>query len=239
MDWVQEMSRWLGRTVLWFGGAVTVAFAAFRFLGSKWIEDKFATRLQAHKHAQAKELEELRHKINSTFNRLTKIHQKEFEVLPEAWNKLQDALGRTSGLTSLYQEYPDLNRMEESQLAEFLRRSDLYDFEKEGLLKEDDRNTYHMERKFWHDLKNAKGAFHDFHNYMIRNRIFLSSDLFQQFQKVDDIIGEAIICRECGEGDGDMKMWTNAYKKIRDEIDPIRDEIERLIQKRLRYHEAG
>ncbi len=238
MDWVGEMFKWLGYAAVWFGAPVGIAFAAFRFLGSKWIENKFATQLEAHKHEQSKELEKLRHKINAAFSRLTKIHEKEFEVLPEAWYKLQDALGRISGLTSLIREYPDLNRMDGAQLAEFLQQSDLYDFEKEELRKTGDKNAYYRERRFWHDLKYAKDAFGDFHNYTIRNRIFLTSDLFQQFQKIDDVMRDAIVYKEEGQEDSDVEMSRDAYKKIRDEVNPVRDEIERLIQKRLHYHEA-
>lgn len=45
MDWADEMFKWLGQMVLWFAGAAGTAFAAFRFLGSKWIENKCATRM--------------------------------------------------------------------------------------------------------------------------------------------------------------------------------------------------
>jgi len=87
-------------------------------------------------------------------------------------------------------------------------------------------------------VKYAKEAFGEFHNYTIRNRIFLSSNLFKQFQKIDDVMWEAIVQREYGQEGDDQSMWLEAYKKIRDETNPIRDEIERLIQKRLHYHEA-
>ncbi len=238
MDSASEMFKWLGQVVLWLGGATVTAFAAFKFLASKWIENKFATQLEAHKHEQAKELEELRHKINAAFSRVTKIHEKEFEALPEAWYKLQDALGRISGVTSSVARYPDPNRMDATQLAEFLKQSDLYDFEKEELRKAGDKNAYYQEGRFWHDLKYAKDAFWDFHNYTVRNRIFLSSDLFEQFQKIDDVMWEAIVYMESGQKERDSKMRDEAYKKIREEVNPIRDEIERLIQKRLHYHEA-
>jgi len=128
--------------------------------------------------------------------------------------------------------------MDAAQLAEFLRQSDLYDFEKEDLRKAGDKNAYYQKRRLWHTAKYAKEAFGGFHNYTIRNRIFLSTDLFQQFQKIDDMMWEAIVLRELDEEGDDRKMWTDANKKIRDDINPVRDEIERLIQKRLHYHEA-
>lgn len=238
MDWLQEMYKCFGQMGLWLAVTTGTAYLAFRFLGARWIENRFATRLEAHKHEQAKELEELRHKINAAFSRVTKIHEKEFEVLPEAWNKLQDTLGRISAVTSLYQQYPDVNRMTTSELAEFVEQSDLSASEKEELLKQGDKTVYYQEKRFRHDLKNAKDSFWDFHNYSIRNRIFLTPDLFEQFQTIDDVMWQAIVLRESGQEDNGHQMWTDAYKKIKDEINPIRDEIERLIQTRLRYHEA-
>jgi hypothetical protein len=123
-------------------------------------------------------------------------------------------------------------------LAEFIQQSDLFDFEKEELRKTNDKNAYYRNKRFWHDLKSAKDAFQDFHNYTIRNRIFLSSDLFQQFQRIDDVMWEGIVLREEGEEGDDREMRMDANSKIKDEVNPVRDEIERQIQRRLHYHEA-
>jgi len=65
-------------------------------------------------------MEQYRREINALFNRVTNIHEKEFEVLPAAWNKLQNAAGWFAKFTSPYQEYPDLNSMTENQIEEIL-----------------------------------------------------------------------------------------------------------------------
>ena len=57
MEFEQEILKFIGRAVTYGGGGAVVAFLLFRFLGSKWIESKFAESLEAYKHAQAKELE--------------------------------------------------------------------------------------------------------------------------------------------------------------------------------------
>lgn len=54
---------------------------------------KFEQRLAAYKHEQQKELEQLKFAINAQMDRATKLHQKEFEVLPEASGKLMNAYG--------------------------------------------------------------------------------------------------------------------------------------------------
>jgi hypothetical protein len=65
----------------------------FKVLGEKWLNAKFEERLAQYKHAQQKEIEQLRFRINSLMDRTTKLHQHEFDVLPEAWSRLM-RLGR-------------------------------------------------------------------------------------------------------------------------------------------------
>jgi hypothetical protein len=228
----------LGKILVYGGGGAAVAYVLFSFLGKKWIENKFSKSLEAYKHAQTKELEELRYKINAQFNRITKIHEKEFELLPEAWLKMQDALGRISEFTSLYQEFPDLNKMSSVALDEFLDKSKLQDYEKQELKKAPDKLEYYQECIFRYKYVDAHKEFSEFHNFIVRNRIFFSSDLQEKFIKIDDIMWSAIIDRKVGYEAKDHEMWTKAYKQIRDEVEPIKKEIEILVQQRLHFAEA-
>jgi len=228
----------LGKILVYGGGGAAVAYGLFMFLGKKWIENKFSKSLEIYKHAQNKELEELRYKINTQFNRVTKIHEKEFELLPEAWLKMQDALGRISQFTSLYQEFPDLNRMSSIALDEFLDKSKLQEYEKQELKKAQNKIEFYQECIFGYNYAEAHKEFSEFHNFIVRNRIFFSSDLQEKFTKIDDIMWSAIIDRKVGYQAKDHEMWIKAYKQIRDEVEPIKKEIEILVQKRLHFAEA-
>ncbi len=228
----------LGKILAYGGGAAAVAYGIFVFLGKKWIENKFQERLAAYKHSQNEELEELRYRINSLFSRVTKIHEKEFEVLPVAWTKMIDAIGHISRLVSVYQEYPDLNKMNEKMLGEFLNKSKLREYEKEELLKAENKLEYYIERVFWLNLNEVEQTCSDFHNFIIRNRIFLSSDLKEQFTAIDNILWDALTDKRLGHEHKDREMSISAYKQIQDKIGPIRDEIEQLVQKRLHYQDA-
>jgi hypothetical protein len=234
----EEILQFLGKVLAYGGGGAAAAYLVFTFLGKKWIDSWFAERLETTKHELDKELEKTRYQINSLFNRVTKIHEKEFEVLPEAWHKMQDALGRTSSFTSLFQQYPDINKMSPSALQEFLAKSILHEFEKQELLQAGDKLSYYQDKMFWHELRTVEEAFFDFHNYIVRNRIFLSLDLQEQFTKVDDVMWRAIVERKVGQEAGDHQMWASAFKKIKEEINPVRDTIEKLVQARLHYQEA-
>lgn len=106
------------------------------------------------------------------FSKATKIHEKEFEILPEAWIKLQNALGLISRLVSPFQSYPDLNRMVEDELQEFVAKSRLTETQRKRVLNESDKNEYYMDIIFWHDLYEVQSGISDFHNYIMRNKIF-------------------------------------------------------------------
>jgi hypothetical protein len=73
------------------GGLVAIAFALFKFVGEKWLDKWLTAKFD-------KEIEHLRLKNNVLMNRTAKLHQWEFEVLPEAWSRLNDAFTTISGL---------------------------------------------------------------------------------------------------------------------------------------------
>jgi hypothetical protein len=94
-------SQWLKNA--WPTIVVTSAagWGYFEFFGKKWVEHQFSKdleafkgeqqkRLEAYKAEQQEELEPIRHRLSS---RISKIHKKEFEVLPQAWLMLNDLRG--------------------------------------------------------------------------------------------------------------------------------------------------
>jgi len=100
--------------------AAALAFALFRFLGQKWIEGKFSERLEAYKHAQNRELEDVRFRINAIFNRLRQFHDKEFELLPVAWGNLNDAWLAIVRCNRGFREDPNLDALSLEELEVFL-----------------------------------------------------------------------------------------------------------------------
>jgi hypothetical protein len=227
----EKILEFIVRIVAYGGGATAIAYLTFTFLGKKTVESWFA-----------KKLKKFEYDLNSLFNRVTKIHEMEFEVLPKAWSKMQNALGCISNLVKPVKLYPNLDEINENALEEFIAQSGLREYEKEELRNSTNKLDYYQKKKFWHNSQETRQALQDFHNYIVDNRIFLSSDLQEQFTKIDNILWDTMIEREVGEGgeDSDSRnMRINAYKKIRDDIDPIIKEIEALVQKRLHYHDVN
>ena len=156
------------------------------------MDNKFAERLATFKHAQAKEIEEVRFRINSLFDRLTKLHQKEFEVLPEAWSRLCDAYWKLASLLAFFQSYPDLNAMSAAHLNEFLQSCELAEWQKKELMQAKDKTERYITYISWHRLASAEKASIECHTYLETNGIFLKQEMKDQFSRIDDIIWKAL-----------------------------------------------
>ena len=182
----------VGLIVLGGGGLAAIVYSFFRFLGAKWLETKFSERLEAYKHKQQKELEELRFRINSLFDRTTKLHQREFDVLPEAWGQLNDAYWFTRSFTSPLQTYPDLRRMTAAHLEDFLKDCPLTGWQKDELRASEDKTQYYQDAIFWHRLAECRKAARDCHVYLLKSGIFLPADLRRKFKDIEDLIWAAI-----------------------------------------------
>jgi hypothetical protein len=116
------------------GGFVAIAFAFFKFVGEKWLDKWLTAKFD-------KEIEQLRLKNNVLMNRTAKLHEWEFEVLPEAWSRLNDAFTTISGLGLRFDQ--NLDGIPEAQLNEFLSKSPLTSREQTQLKTEANRTAYY------------------------------------------------------------------------------------------------
>ena len=133
MDFLIFTLKWILGLGITATAVVAAAYAVFQFLGKRWLEARFAERLERFKHDQNQEIERLRYRINALMDRTTKLHQHEFEVLPEIWDKLGIAFSATSNFTSRMASYPDLDQMGEAQFSEFLAACELFGWQKDEL----------------------------------------------------------------------------------------------------------
>jgi hypothetical protein len=220
--------------VVGIGGSVAgVAYALFRFLGERWLNAKFEERLAAYKHAQQKELEELRFTINALMDRATKLHQKEFEVLPEAWAKLNDAHGITIAVTSAFQQYPDLDRMTEPQLEEFLEKSDLMNWQKDEIRRATKKTEHFVKAVGWQRISEARDACRELHVYLRRNGIFLPEPTKSKFVELDKLIYGALVEHELNQRDDLRPMLREDLKKLNQSGKQLLEALEQDVHGRL------
>ena len=248
MQWASQVTDLLGKILIVGGGPVLVAYAAVRFFARSWLKHELDIRLASFQARQAEELERVkagyaeqleraRHRLNTLFRQTSKLHEKEFEVLADAWEKLNEALGHVAKMVSSLQESVDLDRMEQGRFEAFVGDSRLTDVDKQQLLSQSKgkRNAYFDERIFWYQLMDAKKACTQLHRTIQGNSIFLEPGIRKLFLQIDELMWSALISRQVGHDAKDHKLWIEASDKLGKEIHPLKADIEDSVQKRLGY----
>jgi hypothetical protein len=218
------------------GGSAAIAYGLFRWLGKSWLDQQFKKRLEQLKHDQQKEIELLKHQINSLFSRVSKIHEREFEVLPRAWTLLHEAHGQVFRVICALKEYPDFDRMSGPQFEAFVSACRLEEFQKEQLRIAENKLQYYQNWIFWIELNDAKTAQAALNNYLAVNSIFMTDELRQQFKSINQSLQLVLINEEIARRPGAGHIQSN--KEAMDKVSDLFGKIETAVQKRLRYEEA-
>jgi hypothetical protein len=233
-DMISTVMAWIGALVLAGGGLTAIAFLLFKTLGEKWLNAKFEERLAAYRHAQQRELEQLKFEINTLMDRTAKLHQKEFDVLPETWGRLTDAFDITTAVTSPFQQHADLDRMNDEQLEKFLEGiSFLLKWQKAELRERTDRNKHYFKASSWHKAMQARDACREFHVYLVKNGILIPQPMKSKFTELDGIIYSALVEYELNLQDEMIPRARDAVKVLGARGNELLKSLEDDVQGRL------
>jgi hypothetical protein len=231
MDTARHIAELVGYAVVGAGAVVTFAFQLFKRYGEKWLEARFDERLQNLRHAQAQEIEGLRFKVSTLLDRATKLHQREFEVLPEAWAKLSDAYWSATALVAPFRETYNLSSMSEPQLEALIAKSRFQDWQKDEIRAASDVSKKYNEIHELYNLADAKKACTDSSRYLGVQGIFVESELRKKMDRLNQLIWNSLIEDESNK-QFDMRERAQA-SALRDEGVPLRDDLETAIHRRI------
>ncbi|MBR0882718.1 MULTISPECIES: hypothetical protein [Bradyrhizobium] len=209
MDMLSTLFALVGYVVVGVGAVGAFVWWLFRTFSEKWLNAKFEERLAAYKHEQQKELEHLKFEINAQMDRATKLHQKEFEALPEAWARLMDAHGMTVSLVSRYQSHPDLNRMRPDQLEDFIVHSKLAEWQRQLVRDADDKTNAYRNQIEPFKIARTRKASRKFYLYFRKNGIFIREPIKQKFEALDQLMLSAM-----SEHEMNFQHKTREFKSI-------------------------
>lgn len=218
------------------GGSAAISYVLFQWLGKTWIENKFNERLEALRHQQALEVQRLRVEIDTMLSGTLKLQEREFTVLPEAWEKLDEVHLLVSGLVAPLQQYADVENMSADRLEEFLSNSDFLKSDINEILNASNKGKQYQEILFWARLNKARKAFAEFQIYVARKGIFLPSELEEKFKKISDLLWSAVVSKQVGHQAKDWKMQSEGWDKVREEVEPLYLDIKTYIHRRLQSH---
>jgi len=122
----------------------------------------------------------------------TRIHEKEFEVLPKAWQLLNEAHGAAYQVTRAFRQWPNLDGMPDKQLEAVLDATPLAEFQKNEIKGCGNKLNRYQEVIFWYELDDAKRAQIALNNYLAVNSIFMTEALRRQFSEINKLLIDVI-----------------------------------------------
>lgn len=232
-DILQNIFGAIGALVVAGGGGAVVTIFLMKLFAEGWLNAKFEQQLQSQRHEQDRAIEELRFKINSMFDRKTKLHQREFEIVPDAWSKLVEAHAQVTGFISFLQSYPDVNRMTPAQLDGFLKGSNLESWQQDELRDSGDKNKYYQKARFFQRSSECRQHCRELHVYIKKNGIFLPKELKESFSKLDGFIYSALIEHEINQEVDVRPMVRTAKDALEGPGQQLLDDMELKVRQRL------
>jgi hypothetical protein len=231
MKIMQYIAAIIGTFIVAGGGFGLLIYNIFKFFGEKWLNSKFEERLEAYKHEQQKELERLKFKINALMDRTTKLHQREFDVLPEAWSRLTEAHGKTAMVAWRGRTYPDLDKIDNLHLEEILEKSPLPEWQKAELRSSSKKREYYIEAMSLYELDQASAAYFEFYIYLQKNSIFVKDPIKSKFKELDQFLF-AVLTEQKTNKVLMQKVW-DKVNELNQKGDDLLKSLERDIQERL------
>jgi hypothetical protein len=180
------------------GGGAAIAIGVVRAFGEKWLDSKFAGRLQDLRHEHERQMESVRLETSRALDRSARLSEREFEVSAEAWSLVSDAHVRTMGALPGFRQHDDFAQLTDELARIVAEKSGFERWETDELLSrpKQDRNNYFNERRRAHELRDARVAVREASNYLARKALFLEKDVFEQLNAFVEWAWQAIVARE-------------------------------------------
>ena len=233
MEILDSFLKLVGAVVVAGGSLSLLIYQIFKHLAAKWLDSRFDERLQALKHEHGKQLEQLRFKISALLDRAAKLHQREFEVLPESWSKLNDAYGNARLFVAALQSYPDIDNMTVPQQEEFIAKCRLFDWEKNQLKTAQDKNKFYQKHIFRHNQNDSQAKASDAYTFTLKNGIFIDDQIRAKFAVIHDLIWNALLEHQFNEEDGIRPRQREKINELNQRGEELMKELERVVHERL------
>ncbi len=207
------------------GGGAIIVYAVIKAFGASILNHQFLKLIETHKL-----------KLNLEFDRVVKLNQKEFEVLPLLWNKIILIRNSILYFSDIYKRLAfNLNILSEKGIFEFVNEIPAPQHLKDFILKSNDKNAAYEKVMEIDGLESIRILYGEFDNLYKINKIFLSNILQEHVGRIHKYYFEAInVLLNLPNGNEFKNVFRKDFDSKSNEMVEI---IGQLIKKRLRFDE--
>jgi hypothetical protein len=228
------------------GSTLVTLGAAYKLFGERLIERLFGHildgRLQKEKerhelalanlkHEQDAQIEDLRAKIAHLSDRGKHSNEREYAALSAIWEKCVDLYYATDQCIVGAMQYPDLTRMSEAQISEFLDTTEFDKAQKLAVQNSKDKNASfsHIVRRIW--INKAQSIYYEMKLFLHKQGIFIPKSIKEEFDAASELCSAAIAHRYVEERGArldrhdDLEFRSRGPKTLETIKDHVRDRL--------------
>lgn len=230
-----QVVEFLGRVFVYGVPSVGIVWLIFQKAVDRWVDAHFSKRQKLFEHDQAKELQRLKVKIDTVIQGTLRLQEREFKLLPEAWEKISEAFGLVIWLTSPFQQFPSIEYLTVLELDEYLENTDCFETQKQKIRDANwrDRNKILQVIEVRKRSVQANKAVSDADRFIKNNGVFLPLEILERMIDLKDKTWNCLVAHQVGSEAKEFKMINEGWKKLKDEGEPLHKSIELAIRNRF------
>lgn len=219
------------------GGLVVIVYGAFRLFSEKWLESKFAERLQTLKAQQEQSIRYVQSTIDREIHRAKKLYDSEFTALSECWGLLRKAYDLSAQTIASFTV--QVEHMTDEELERHLVKRGMDESDRMVLIRKTgkDRQDAYYRWSEWRRYMEVDQCRRDFRTHLDANSIFFADGFSSKFRVLEDLVSASNIefefrIRYYGSetrSAGDYAETT----KLRTVGEPLMKELEEMVRQRL------
>ncbi|SEE37627.1 hypothetical protein SAMN05444161_5578 [Rhizobiales bacterium GAS191] len=191
------------------------------------------SQLAEVKHDYDAQIEELKSKLARLGDRGVRSNEREFNATVAAWEAFVEAFDASQRCVISYIQHPDLSKMAETDVAEFLASTELSERQKNEIIRATDKNTAYANVLRWSFVFEAQKALYNARIVLRKQVIFITAELSDKISKVLDLCSEAVIEHETGMRHGSREIGTTTSVALIEKRAPLYSEVLAMVRGRL------
>ncbi len=153
-------------------------------------EQNHRIQLESVRHERDKDITALKADLEYLKDRLSYANEKEFSAIDELWNKYIETHSSVKRAIFSYIQFPDLNRLSESEVEEFLNTTCLDSKQKNTVMTATDKvSAFSRQMRIIH-LNDAAKNIYDLNNLIMKNSIYIPDILTNEFKSALDFLNK-------------------------------------------------
>ena len=221
------------------GGLGLIIYNIFKFLAAKWLDTRFAERMQNLKARQDETIRHVQSAIDREIHRAKKLYDNEFTALTDCWRLLREAYDISAG--SIWSFTAQVGRMNDEELERHLSKRGMDEWQRNEMkeLTGEARQDEYYKWSAWQRYLACDKAWTEYRRQVDANSILFPEGFTEKFRRLAELIVASNVEYEHRIREYKVPKYGARYdtfeqtKKLRGEGGEIIKELESMVRERL------